>query len=72
MIDIIVPSPGESISEVEIGSWQVENGSYVEKDQEVALIESEKATLEIAAPDSEIFERINFFRKIKKSCTFPR
>lgn len=50
MVDIIVPTPGESISEVEIGSWMVENGSWVEQDQEIGSIESEKATLEITAP----------------------
>ena len=37
MADIIVPTPGESITEVEIGSWLVENGSWVETDQEVRL-----------------------------------
>ncbi|MFA6352139.1 MAG: biotin/lipoyl-containing protein, partial [Bacteroidales bacterium] len=50
MIEIKVPSPGESISEVEIGSWMVESGSIVAKDQEIALLESEKATLAVNAP----------------------
>lgn len=53
-INIVIPSPGESISEVEIASWLVEDGSFVEKDQEVAEIESEKATLMLVAPDSGI------------------
>lgn len=53
-INIVIPSPGESISEVEIASWLVEDGSFVEKDQEVAEIESEKATLMLIAPDSGI------------------
>lgn len=52
IVDILIPSPGESISEVEIASWLVEDGSYVEKDQEVAEIESEKATLMLVAPES--------------------
>ncbi len=56
MVDIIVPSPGESISEVEIGSWLVEDKVYVTQGQEVALIESEKATLEVTAPDSGTIE----------------
>lgn len=50
MVDIIVPSPGESIAEVEIGSWMFEDGAWVEQDQEIGSIESEKATLEITAP----------------------
>ncbi|MEA1878702.1 MAG: 2-oxoglutarate dehydrogenase complex dihydrolipoyllysine-residue succinyltransferase [Bacteroidota bacterium] len=56
MIEIIVPTPGESISEVEIGSWLVENGSWVELDQEIASIESEKATLELTAPGEGTIE----------------
>lgn len=56
MVEIIVPTPGESISEVEIGSWLVENGAYVEMDQEIASIESEKATLELTAPAAGILE----------------
>jgi len=52
MIEIKVPSPGESISEVEIGSWLVESGSFVEKDQEVVSLESEKASLTVSAPES--------------------
>ncbi|MBT5428030.1 MAG: 2-oxoglutarate dehydrogenase complex dihydrolipoyllysine-residue succinyltransferase [Bacteroidetes bacterium] len=56
MIDILVPSPGESISEVEIGSWFAENGAWVDQNQEIASIESEKATLEITAPASGFIE----------------
>ena len=47
-----VPSPGESISEVEIAEWLVENGDYVEKDQSIAEIDSDKATLELPAEES--------------------
>jgi len=54
MTDILVPTPGESITEVEIGSWLVENGSWVNTDQEVVSLESEKATLEVTAPVSGI------------------
>ncbi len=49
IIEIKVPSPGESISEVEIGKWLVENGSVVRKDQELAEVESDKATLSLIA-----------------------
>ena len=44
-----VPSPGESISEVEIATWLVEDGEYVEKDQEIAEVDSDKATLALPA-----------------------
>ncbi len=54
MVDILVPTPGESISEVEIGSWLVENGSWVNTDQEIVSLESEKATLEVTAPASGV------------------
>ncbi len=52
IIEIKVPSPGESITEVEIGAWLVEDGSLVTKDQEVAEVESDKATLTIVAVES--------------------
>lgn len=48
-IELKIPSPGESISEVELANWFVENGDMVEKDQEVGEIESEKATLPLIA-----------------------
>ena len=47
-----VPSPGESISEVEIAQWLVEDGDYVEKDQEIAEVDSDKATLALPAEKS--------------------
>lgn len=50
IIEIKIPSPGESITEVEIGKWLVENGTIVNKDQEIAEIESDKATLSLTAP----------------------
>jgi len=49
-----VPSPGESITEVEIASWLVEDGDYVEKDQAIAEVDSDKATLELPAEVSGI------------------
>lgn len=49
-----VPSPGESITEVEIAQWLVEDGDYVEKDQPIAEVDSDKATLEIPAEASGI------------------
>ena len=51
-VEIKVPSPGESISEVEIANWLVSEGDYVEKDQVVAEIDSDKATLEIIAEEA--------------------
>ncbi len=52
MLEIKVPSPGESITEVEIGNWLVSDGDIVTKDQELCEIDSDKATLTIAAEDS--------------------
>jgi len=49
-----VPSPGESITEVEIAAWLVQNGDYVEKDQPIAEVDSDKATLELPAEESGI------------------
>lgn len=49
-----VPSPGESISEVEIAQWLVADGDYVEKDQAIAEVDSDKATLELPAEESGV------------------
>ena len=49
VVDIKVPSPGESITQVEVAQWLVEDGEYVEKDQIVCEIDSDKATLEFPA-----------------------
>ncbi len=49
-----VPSPGESITEVEIAEWLVQDGDYVEKDQAIAEVDSDKATLELPAEESGI------------------
>ncbi len=52
IIEVRVPSPGESISEVELATWRVKTGDLVHKDQELALIESDKATLPLMAPEA--------------------
>lgn len=52
--EIKVPSPGESISEVEIAQWVVSDGDYVEKEQVICEIDSDKATLELAAEEAGI------------------
>ena len=53
-LEMKVPSPGESISEVEIAAWLVEDGDYVEKDQTIAEVDSDKATLELPAEESGV------------------
>ena len=52
IVEIIVPTPGESIAEVELASWLVSDGDIVEKDQEIAEIESDKATLSLLATEA--------------------
>jgi len=54
MLEMKVPSPGESITEVEIAQWLVEDGDYVEKDQAIAEVDSDKATLELPAEASGV------------------
>lgn len=49
ILEMKVPSPGESITEVEIAEWLVQDGDYVEKDQVIAEVDSDKATLELPA-----------------------
>ena len=56
ILEMKVPSPGESISEVEIADWMVETGDYVTKDQAIAEIDSDKATLELPAEMSGTIE----------------
>ena len=50
MTDVTIPSPGESITEVRIGAWKRNDGDWVEKDELLNDIESDKATLELLAP----------------------
>ncbi|WP_341665653.1 2-oxoglutarate dehydrogenase complex dihydrolipoyllysine-residue succinyltransferase [Blattabacterium cuenoti] len=54
IIQIKVPSPGESITEVEVSTWLVKNGDYVHKGQIIAEIDSDKATLEISSEENGI------------------
>jgi len=54
ILEMKVPSPGESITEVEIAAWLVADGDYVEKDQPIAEVDSDKATLELPAEESGI------------------
>ncbi len=54
ILEMKVPSPGESITEVEIASWLVKDGDYVKKDQAIAEVDSDKATLELPAEASGI------------------
>src|SRR4051812_1735634 len=57
-VEIKVPSPGESINEVQIARWIKKDGEYVEKDEEIAEIDSDKATLTIAAEASGILKTL--------------
>jgi 2-oxoglutarate dehydrogenase E2 component (dihydrolipoamide succinyltransferase) len=54
ILEMKVPSPGESITEVEIAQWLVSDGDFVEKDQAIAEVDSDKATLELPAENSGI------------------
>ena len=54
ILEMKVPSPGESITEVEIAQWLVSDGDYVEKDQAIAEVDSDKATLELPAEESGV------------------
>ena len=57
-IELKVPEVGESISEVEIGEWLKKEGDFVERDDEVVVIETDKATVEISAPESGTITKI--------------
>ena len=52
VVDIKIPSPGESITEVEIGSWLKSDGDFVQVDETICEIESDKATLPLIAENS--------------------
>ena len=52
IIDMKIPSPGESITEVEIAQWLKSDGDYVFKDEPIAEVDSDKATLELPAEES--------------------
>ena len=52
MVDVTIPSPGESITEVTLGTWRKSDGEWVEKDELLNEIDSDKATLELLSPAS--------------------
>ena len=52
MVEVVVPSPGESITEVTLGTWRKRDGDWVEKDELLNEIDSDKATLELLSPAS--------------------
>ena len=57
-IELKVPAVGESITEVEIGEWLKQEGDLVKKDENIVVIETEKATVELPSPASGVIERI--------------
>ena len=63
ILEMKVPSPGESIKEVEIATWLVKDGDYVEKDQAIAEVDSDKATLELHLHDG-VWLWYNFLRLV--------
>lgn len=56
ILEMKVPSPGESISEVQIAQWLKATGDYVFKDEEIVAVDSDKATLAISAEESGVLE----------------
>lgn len=57
-INILAPAPGESVSTVTLAKWIKSNGSFVEKNEDIAEIESEKASLTVTATESGVLEII--------------
>ena len=57
-IEIIVPAPGESVSEVTIANWLVKEGDWVEMDAPLAEFESDKATFEVNAEKAGVVEKL--------------
>ncbi|MHC5004069.1 MAG: biotin/lipoyl-containing protein, partial [Planctomycetota bacterium] len=55
-IEITIPSPGESISEVVLGPWHKRSGDWVDKDETLVEIESDKVTLEVPSPESGVLK----------------
>jgi len=56
ILDIKAPTPGESITEVQIAAWLVNDGDFVEKDKEIAEVDSDKATLTVSAEAAGILK----------------
>src|SRR5512147_2205579 len=59
ILEIKIPAAGESVTEAAIGNWLAEDGSFVEKDQEIAEVETDKATLPLIAPASGILKIVS-------------
>ncbi|MCH8164667.1 MAG: 2-oxoglutarate dehydrogenase complex dihydrolipoyllysine-residue succinyltransferase [Planctomycetes bacterium] len=57
-VQITIPSPGESITDVVVGPWHKASGEWVQKDEIIVEIESDKVTLEIPAPESGLLHRV--------------
>jgi 2-oxoglutarate dehydrogenase E2 component (dihydrolipoamide succinyltransferase) len=55
-VEITIPSPGESITEVTLGPWHKSDGDWVEKDETIVELESDKTTLELPAPESGVLK----------------
>ena len=53
-VNITIPSPGESITDVVLGPWSKPDGAWVDKDETLVEIESDKVTLEVPAPESGV------------------
>jgi len=58
IVEITIPDLGESISEVEIGEWLIDIGDRIAVDDEVVALESDKATVEVPAPDGGVLVKI--------------
>ena len=58
MLEIKVPEFGESIQEVQVGEWLKKVGDFVEKDEEIVELESDKASQALPAPESGVLEKI--------------
>jgi 2-oxoglutarate dehydrogenase E2 component (dihydrolipoamide succinyltransferase) len=56
LINITIPSPGESVTEVTLGQWHKRSGEFVKKDEPLVEIESDKVTLEVVAPDHGVLQ----------------
>ena len=67
-LEMKVPSPGESITEVEIAQWLVSDGDFVEKDQAIAEVDSDKASLLIS---NSISLKVNFSAPLKTGTIKP-
>lgn len=71
-LDVVVPSPGESVSEVEIASWLKKSGDYVNKDEEICEIDSDKATLTVGAEESGVLEIVVESGKVEVGAVIAR